>query len=206
MPITNSVLLLASEIAGILNWVFTLPCLFLYIHNIHYKGLPSGKEPTCQCRRHKRWGWIPGLGRSLRGGPGNPLQCSCLENPMDTGAWRATVHRVAKSQTELKWNTTPITKRFINDIYTCSFAACSFFPSVMFLDLTWFSRWFRKSQNVVPGQQHQDHREFIGNNNSQARTGHTCVLFAVCLVPKSCPALLWPMNCSLPGLSVHGVA
>ena len=35
-------------------------------------------------------GSIPGLGRSPRGGNGNPLQCSCLENPMDGGAWRAT--------------------------------------------------------------------------------------------------------------------
>ena len=45
---------------------------------------------------------IPGLGRSLGGGHGNPLQYSCLENPMDRGAWWATVNRVAKSQTQLK--------------------------------------------------------------------------------------------------------
>ena len=45
---------------------------------------------------------IPGLGRSPGGGHGNPLQYSSLENPMDRGAWRATVHRVAKSQTRLK--------------------------------------------------------------------------------------------------------
>ena len=44
-------------------------------------------------------GSIPGLGRSLREGNGNPLQHSCLENPMDGGAWRATVPRAAKSQT-----------------------------------------------------------------------------------------------------------
>ena len=46
-------------------------------------------------------GSVPGLGRSLGGGNGNPLQYSCLENPMDRGAWRATVHGVAKSQTQL---------------------------------------------------------------------------------------------------------
>ena len=44
-------------------------------------------------------GSIPELGRSPGGGHGNPLQYSCLENPMDRGAWQATVHRVAKSQT-----------------------------------------------------------------------------------------------------------
>ena len=43
-------------------------------------------------------GLIPGLGRSPGGGHGNPLQCSCLENPMDRGAWQAIVHGVAKSR------------------------------------------------------------------------------------------------------------
>ena len=45
---------------------------------------------------------ISGLGRFPGGGQGNPLQYSCLENPMDRGAWRATVHRISKSQTQLK--------------------------------------------------------------------------------------------------------
>ena len=47
-------------------------------------------------------GLIPGSGRSPGGGHGNPLQYSCLENPMDRGAWQATVHRVTQSQTQLK--------------------------------------------------------------------------------------------------------
>ena len=42
---------------------------------------------------------IPGSGRSPGEGNGNPLQYSCLGNPMDRGAWQATVHRVAKTQT-----------------------------------------------------------------------------------------------------------
>ena len=46
-------------------------------------------------------GLIPGLGRSPGGGHGNPLQYSCLENPMDRGAWLGTVHGVAKSGTQL---------------------------------------------------------------------------------------------------------
>ena len=45
---------------------------------------------------------VPGLGRSPGEEQGNPLQYSCLENPMDRGAWRATVHRVAKSWMRLK--------------------------------------------------------------------------------------------------------
>ena len=47
---------------------------------------------------------ILGSGRSPGGGHSNPLQYSCLENPMDKGAWWATVHRVAKSQILLKSN------------------------------------------------------------------------------------------------------
>ena len=44
-------------------------------------------------------GSIPGLGRSPGEGNSNPLQYSCLENPMDRGAWRATVHRISESDT-----------------------------------------------------------------------------------------------------------
>ena len=45
---------------------------------------------------------IPGLGRSPGGGNGNPLQYSCLENPVDRGVWQAVVHRVAQCRTQLK--------------------------------------------------------------------------------------------------------
>ena len=47
-------------------------------------------------------GSVPGLGRCPGGGHGNPLQYSCLENPMDKGGWQATVHGVAKSLTRLQ--------------------------------------------------------------------------------------------------------
>ena len=53
-------------------------------------------------------GSIPGSGRYPGGGHGNPLQYSCLENPMDREAWHATVHRVTKSQTRLKWLSTHV--------------------------------------------------------------------------------------------------
>ena len=46
-------------------------------------------------------GLIPGLGSSLGEGNGTPLQYSCLENPIDKGAWKAIVHGIAKSQTQL---------------------------------------------------------------------------------------------------------
>ena len=65
------------------------------------KGPPrwlSDKEPVCKAGDT---GSIHGLGRSFGEGNGNPLQYSCLENPMDR-AWRATVHGVTKSQTRLR--------------------------------------------------------------------------------------------------------
>ena len=67
-----------------------------------FPGGTSGKESSCQCRRHKRHRFDPESGRSPGEGHGNPLQYSCLENCMDRGAWQATVHGVAKSQTRLK--------------------------------------------------------------------------------------------------------
>ena len=60
------------------------------------------KNPPARVGDARAMGWIPALGRSPGGGQGNPLQYSCLENPMDRGAWRATVHRVIKSLTRLK--------------------------------------------------------------------------------------------------------
>ena len=65
-----------------------------------FPGGNSGKEPTCQCWRHKRFGLIPGSGRSTGGGHGNSHQYSCLENRMDREAWEATVHKVVKSWTD----------------------------------------------------------------------------------------------------------
>ena len=60
------------------------------------------KNPPAKAGDLRDVGSIPGSGRSLGGWQGNPLQGFGLENPMDRGAWRATVHGVAKSWTQLK--------------------------------------------------------------------------------------------------------
>ena len=68
-------------------------------------GFPSsvsGKEPACQCRRHKRLRFHPWVGKRRW----QPFQYSCLENPKDRGAWQATVYRVAKRRTRLRWLST----------------------------------------------------------------------------------------------------
>ena len=54
------------------------------------------KNPPANAGDIGNAGSNPGLGRSPGGGHGNPLQCSCLENPMDRGAWRAAVPGVSK--------------------------------------------------------------------------------------------------------------
>ena len=66
-----------------------------------------GKESACNAGAAEDIGLIPVSSRSPgRRGHGNPLKYSCLENPMDRGAWQATVHRVTKSRIQLKWFTT----------------------------------------------------------------------------------------------------
>ena len=65
-------------------------------------GFPGGSEVKASAYNTGDLGSIPGLGRSPGEGNGNPFQYSCLENPMDRGAWWATVHGVAKSWTQLK--------------------------------------------------------------------------------------------------------
>ena len=83
-------------------WVFPIPtCCDLFLLKMRKSTFffnLYGQESACNAGDP---GWIPGLGRSPGGGHGNPLQYSCLENAMDGGAWRATVHGVTKSQTQL---------------------------------------------------------------------------------------------------------
>ena len=57
------------------------------------------KKPPANARDGRDMGSTPGSGRSAGEGHGDALQYSCLENPMDRGAWQAAVHRVLKSQT-----------------------------------------------------------------------------------------------------------
>ena len=73
------------------------PCIFGELHN-RLPGGSNGKASACKAGDP---GSIPGLGRFPEEGNGHPLQYSCLENPMDRGAWWATVPGVPKSWTQL---------------------------------------------------------------------------------------------------------
>ena len=80
-----------------------MTALQIFCHGISYiLGLPQwlrGKESACNEEVAEDAGSVPGLAGFPGGGHGNTLQYSCLENPMDRGAWQAIIHAVAKSQT-----------------------------------------------------------------------------------------------------------
>ena len=78
------------------TFMFSTSFLVLVMSLVSFPGSSEVKASGCNAGD---LGSIPGLGRSPGEGNGNPLQCSCLENPMDGGAWWATVHRVAESDT-----------------------------------------------------------------------------------------------------------
>ena len=83
------------------SWVGKIPWRRDRLPTLVFLGFPGGldgKESPCNARDLDS---IPGFGRSPRGGHGNPLQYSCLENTMDRGAWQSTAHGFAKSRTRL---------------------------------------------------------------------------------------------------------
>ena len=82
------------------------PCNFFYTKDKArpgegngFPGGASGEEPACHAGDLRDADLIPEWGRSPGGGHGNPLQCCCLETPVGRGAWRVTVHGVAKLDT-----------------------------------------------------------------------------------------------------------
>ena len=81
------------------------------------------KNPPATVGDIRDSGSIPGSGRSPGRGQGNPLQYSCLKNPMDRGDWRALVHRVTQSQTRLK--RTHRHTRLVRKGLCCAVLSCS---------------------------------------------------------------------------------
>ena len=69
------------------------------VYSMGFPGCTSCKEPAANAENIRDMGSIPRLGGSPGGGYGNPLQYSCLENPMGKGAWWATFRGVTKNQT-----------------------------------------------------------------------------------------------------------
>ena len=94
----------ASEDRKALEWYGQVDQVQVFQVSLGVMGFPGGsdgKESACSARDAGALSSIPGSGRSPGEENGNPLQYPCLENPMSRGAWQATDHRVAKSQTQL---------------------------------------------------------------------------------------------------------
>ena len=87
-------------------YIHIFACIYIYdIFGVSQVALVV-KKPPANAGDIRDTSSIPESERSLGGGHGNPLQYSCLENPMDRGAWRATVHGVTESDTtEATWHT-----------------------------------------------------------------------------------------------------
>ena len=80
-------------------YTYICVCVYIYVYIRASQVALVVKNQLADAGDIRDVGLIPGSGRW---GHGNPLQCSCLENPMDRETWRAMVHRVAKSWTQLK--------------------------------------------------------------------------------------------------------
>ena len=110
-------------------------------------GFPGGSEVKASAWNAGDLGLISGLGRSPGEGNGNPLQYSFLENPMDGGAWWATVHGVAKSQTQLSYFTFTFHFLWVGDgqgsLMCCSPWGCKE------LDMTEQLNWTETLQNFI---------------------------------------------------------
>ena len=133
-------------------------------------------------------GSILGLGRSPGGEHDNPLQYSCLENPMDRGAWWATVHGVTKVSDTTHW---------LNNNFPCQHPIS--YPSVYLCD-TWcplslhiFMKVHIVRAMVFPVVMYRCTSWTIKKAESESE------------VAQSCPTLCDPVDCSLPGSSVHGI-
>ena len=105
------------------------------------------KNPPADAGDVRDSGSVPGLGRSPGGGHGNPLQYSCLENPMDRGAWWATVHGVSKSWTRLKQVSTHAHNIF-GKCFLCICKECVFQISSVLFETTSQIEWLINRRNL----------------------------------------------------------
>ena len=94
----------------------------MYFQNIFELYFPCSSDGKASAYNAEDPSSIPGLGRSSGEGNGTPLQYSCLENPMDGGAWQAIVHGVAKIRTRLSDVTHSLLKQlsaYIKSLFVC---------------------------------------------------------------------------------------
>ena len=152
---------------------------FFFTTRTSYQGFPDdlpGKKSTHNAGDIGDVGLIPGSWRTHGVGNGTPLQYSCLEHPMDRGAWWATVGGITRVGHHCNdW--TRIHQEWLRHTL----------PALAY--------WIPLAARAA-GSQHR----------SSHFTAHSLKLHAFCLVTKSCLTLCSYMNCSPPGFSVHGIS
>ena len=147
----------------------------------------SSKESACQCGD---LGLIPVPGRSPGGGLGNPLQYSCLENPMDRGARWATVCEVTKSWTRLS-TFAGLREDFCFQVRDEESKARSMRDSYKVIELGGTHTESFTQDSPGPRLMDLPHHHPLHDKMSE--------------VAQSCLTLYHPMDCSLPGSSIHGI-
>ena len=156
------------------------------------------KNPPANAGDIRDTGLIPVLWRSSGGGHGNSFQYSCLENPMDRGAWRATVHGVTKSQTWLKRLSMHVTadlkckdaqeKWLEGNISTCKQKLSSSVWSV------W--KWMATTPVFLPGESHGQ-RSLVGYSPWGRKELHTTEWLHFLSLDQVMECLLFPLNMSV---------
>ena len=121
-----------------------------------FPGGASSKEPACQSRRQDIVS-VPGWGRPPGGGHGNPLQYSCLANPMDRGAWRATVHGVAKSWTR---------PHNLARTHMCATGFLPFSPCLGHIHDVWHSRGHFVTLRMEPNSKYAEQKGLGGPDDA----------------------------------------
>ena len=187
-------------------WIHLRIFLFHLVAVLFLMGLPGGsvvKKPPANAGDS---GSIPGSERSPGKGNGNLLQYSCLGNPMDRGARWATVHGVTKSRTQLSdW---ALNAHFLILLILKSFLkvlCIQYYHGTLLLS--------RLSHvQLCATHRRQPTRLCCPWDSPGKNTGVGCHFLLQCMkvkseseVTQSCPTLRNPMNCSLPGSSVHGI-
>ena len=137
------------------NWE---SCIDRYARScVDFPGGVVVKKPPANAKDVRNAGSIPEWGRSPGGGHGNPLQYSCLENPMNRGAWQTMVHRVAQSWTQLKW---PSTQACVK---SWEAAIKHREPSLVLCDDADKWDWRKDFHSGAKGNQHKIVKQFFAN-------------------------------------------
>ena len=176
--------------------------IWFFGSTVQYVDFPGGSDGKASAYNAGDLGSIPGWGRFPWRRKCNPLQYSCLENPMDRGAWWATVYRVAQSRTRLSNFTFTFMVPEDSQIKLVKHPFFCLFEFLLELQLPYNVVLFSAVQQSQSAMCVHIYPFFFGFSS---HLGHRRALKSESEVAQSCPTLCNPMDCSLPGSSVHEI-